>query len=179
MRRPPLPCQATYFPTARSTKQFNVQTGGEKMKETTRVESRRDDVEPQRATRFTSALRLCISGCVCSTKRSLLSVFVAPERDLRPHERSFGAKRARAPFRAQLRPAPSSFSTQDRLLLIQLFFHFLLLYPMELDSRSDSKEATCSDEGEIIWGSYVNLFRLIQKLRKKICLTAHCSYNFI
>lgn len=132
----------------------------------------RDDVEPQRATRFTSALRLCISGCVCSTKRSLLSVFVAPERDLRPHERSFGAKRARAPFRAQLRPAPSSFSTQDRLLLIQFFFHFLLLYPIELDWRSDSKEATCSDEGEIIWGSYVNLFRLIQKLRKNLpCCT--------
>lgn len=91
------------------------------MRQTVRVELRRDDVEPRRATRFMPALRLCISGCVCSTKRSLLSVFVAPERDLRPHERSFGAKRARAPFRAQLRPAPSSFSIQDRLLLIQLF----------------------------------------------------------
>lgn len=39
------------------------------------------DVESRRATRFAPpALRLCISGCVCSTKRALLSVFVAPER---------------------------------------------------------------------------------------------------
>lgn len=37
------------------------------------------------ATRFTPTLRLCISGCVRSTRRPSSSVFVAPERDLRPH----------------------------------------------------------------------------------------------
>lgn len=41
---------------------------GKLLRATTTVQPR-DDVEPRRATRFTSALRLCISGCVCSTKR--------------------------------------------------------------------------------------------------------------
>lgn len=117
MRRPPL--RSSDLSLNRDPRD-NLNWRKEDQGSSVRAKSRRDDVEPRRATRFTPALRLCISGCVCSTKRSLLSVFVAPERDLRPHERSFGAKRARAPFRAQLRPAPSSFSTQDRLLL-QLF----------------------------------------------------------
>lgn len=89
----------------------------------------RDDFECRRATRFTLALRLCISGCFYSTKASLLSVFVAPELDLRPHERQFNTKCARAPLRAQLRPAPSSFPSQDRLLFISIFFFLFIFFP--------------------------------------------------
>lgn len=142
--------------------------------ETTRVESRRGNVELRRATRFTPALRLCISGCVCSTKRSLLSVFVAPERDLRPHERSFGAKRARAPFRAQLRPAPSSFSTQDRLL--QLFFHFLLLFILRRGWRVRiQRKQLARMRVRSLGGAYV-LFRSTQKLHENLL---HCAKFYI
>lgn len=94
------------------------------------MKSRRDDVELRRATRFTPALRLCISGCVCSTKRSLLSVFVAPECDLRPHGRSarnapaHPSGRSSALLLRPFRPRIGCFSSS--------FFHFLLLYPFEL-----------------------------------------------
>lgn len=56
--------QQLVISTARSTR-----NRGPESDEGSYGKSRRDDVEPRRATCFTPALRLCISGCVCSTKR--------------------------------------------------------------------------------------------------------------
>lgn len=76
------------------------------------------------ATRFTPTLRLCISGCVRSTRRPSSSVFVAPERDLRPHGWWWNAP-AHPSERSSallLRPFETGIGTSSSLFLLSLSF---------------------------------------------------------
>lgn len=114
---------------------------------TARVVSRRDDVEPRRVTRFTPALRLCISGCVCSTKRpsspssSHLSATSDPTND------------------RSARNAPAHPSGRSSALLLRPFgsrigcfsirpFYFFSLHPAA--SLPDQKKTTSFDNGHFI-----------------------------
>lgn len=169
--------RATCLPFDRATERstFTFEQAGKKSGgKTSRTESRRattsnHDDEPQLSP-HTGSLRLCISGCVCSTKRpsspssSHLNATSDPT-----NAAAFSAKRARAPFRAQLRPAPSSFRTQDRLLLVLPFFVCFFFFILASSRVSAIGRETCFGRREnssfrkVIFISF-ELDSLVQKI---------------